>query len=89
MVYKEAMCNKCNGVGKYMYPDTATWRSAPGVLSGRAMTLDLCDKCWGSGDEAKPYTNLRALEEERDKLRARAVSGLNGNTNKERNAPRE
>lgn len=25
------------------------------------LTPDLCDRCWGSGDEAAPFQNLKAL----------------------------
>ena len=58
------VCNKCDGTGKYMYANTNTYMSAPGLLSGQAITEDLCDQCWGSGQANRPYTDVRALREE-------------------------
>lgn len=65
----EKPCSACSGVGLYTYGNTSTWR---GGIGGQAMTLGICDKCWGSGDADHPWTNLReiaALTAERDKLR--------------------
>lgn len=53
-----SLCKKCNGSKKYYYINTATWDKRPGVISGRAMTWDICDQCWGSGDELNPGPNL-------------------------------
>ena len=47
-------CLKCGGTGKFLYSNTATWRSAPGIISGQAMTTDTCDECWGTGDDEHP-----------------------------------
>lgn len=55
----EDPCPDCRGVGRYYYGSTATWR---GGVGGAAMTLDLCDRCWGSGDPRHPFQNLRDLE---------------------------
>ena len=52
-------CSKCGGKGLRMYPNTATYRDAPGIVSGQAFTEDVCDKCWGSGNENNPGENLR------------------------------
>lgn len=53
-------CIKCGGEGTYMYGSTSTWRK--GGVSGCAMTQDVCDICWGSGDDFHPGINLRELE---------------------------
>ena len=53
-------CTKCGGTGTVVYGSTATWR---GGIGGQMMTNDVCDKCWGSGDEHKHWTNLRALDQ--------------------------
>lgn len=29
-------------------------------MGGQAFTRDVCDECWGSGDTANPWFNLRA-----------------------------
>jgi 8-oxo-dGTP diphosphatase len=31
-------------------------------VGGSAMTPGVCDKCWGSGDNARPWANLKELE---------------------------
>ena len=45
-------CAECGGSGYRLYASTATWR---GGIGGQAMTTDVCDKCWGSGDATKPW----------------------------------
>ena len=45
-------CNKCDGWGVAMYGTTATWR---GGIGGATPTLDICNKCWGSGDKDRPW----------------------------------
>lgn len=52
------ICKACGGSGMLVYGSTSTWR---GGIGGSAMTRGVCDKCWGSGDIAKPWTNLRNL----------------------------
>ncbi len=61
-------CKKCNGTGGFLYTNTATWRSRPGMVSGRAMTTDVCDMCWGSGDECSPGPNLREKSQEHHRI---------------------
>lgn len=64
----QAPCVKCDGAGSFVYSNTATWRREPGTVAGRAMTRDVCDACWGSGDQLCPWPNLRELEEKARKL---------------------
>lgn len=47
---------RCFGSGRCMYGSTATWR---GGVGGQSITEDVCDRCWGSGDESNPGPNLR------------------------------
>lgn len=54
----ENPCQLCGGLGKYTYGDTTTWR---GGCGGQTATTDICDKCWGSGDATKPWTDLRLV----------------------------
>ena len=61
-------CTACHGRGRREYPDTSTWRR--GGYAGQAITVDICDRCWGTGDEGRPGTNLRELVE-----RYKAVDG--------------
>ena len=49
-------CENCGGSGVVAYGSTATWR---GGIGGAAMTNDVCDKCWGSGDKFKPWPSHR------------------------------
>lgn len=51
-------CKRCHGSGRAMYGSTATWR---GGMGGQAITGDVCDQCWGSGNAEKPWTNLRQV----------------------------
>lgn len=58
----EVICQGCQGAGERVYGSTATWR---GGIGGAAMTLGVCDTCWGSGDSAHPWENLRKLQEDK------------------------
>lgn len=49
-------CKDCKGTGKKWYSNTSTWRKGVG---GERMTEDVCDKCWGSGDEEHPNPSLK------------------------------
>lgn len=51
-------CTRCHGSGRAMYGDSTTWR---GGFGGQAITADVCDQCWGSGNAEKPWTNLRKV----------------------------
>ena len=51
-------CPKCGGIGKRAYPNTTTWR---GGIGGQTVTVDICDKCWGSGDITWTWLNLRVI----------------------------
>ena len=64
----ETPCSRCSGSGGYLYGGGSTWRGGAG---GAVMTHDVCDLCWGSGDAARAWTNLRALEEKHRAARAR------------------
>lgn len=51
-------CKVCGGTGVRVYGSTATWHGGAG---GQMLTRDICDHCWGSGDEARKGVNLRAI----------------------------
>lgn len=53
----EKACASCGGSGYVAYGSTATWR---GGIGGQAITTDVCDKCWGSGNADKPWPSWRA-----------------------------
>lgn len=59
----ERPCEWCQGFGQRGYASTATWR---GGMGGAAMTSDVCDHCWGSGNADSPWTDLRRLRNEED-----------------------
>lgn len=52
-------CKICHGLGTYMYSNSATWHKEG--MACQAFTNDICDNCWGSGDENKHGLNLRQL----------------------------
>lgn len=54
-------CPKCKGTGSVLYGNTSTWR---GGMGGAAMTRDVCDGCWGSGDKDRPWLDLRSQRDE-------------------------
>ncbi len=58
-------CPACNGAGSKTYGSTSTWR---GGIGGAAMTVGVCDKCWGSGDKNHPGINLRQYEKDMHEL---------------------
>jgi cell division protein FtsB len=60
--HEDGACDACNGIGSRMYANTATWR---GGLGGSAMTTGVCNKCWGSGSQDKPWPSWRAIEGDR------------------------
>ena len=57
--YIQTLCPKCHGAGVRTYGTTATWH---GGIGGATLTPDICDYCWGSGDEDHPWTSLRLLK---------------------------
>ena len=52
-------CEECEGLGVHVYANTSTWRRG---IGGAAMTRDICDVCWGSGDKENTWLNLRELD---------------------------
>lgn len=52
-------CSTCSGYGRRMYSSTATWR---GGMGGAAMTVSVCDKCWGTGRSDRSGPDLRKME---------------------------
>ena len=69
----EDPCLKCNGSGVRAYGSTSTWR---GGVGGCAITSDVCDTCWGSGDRYRAWCNLRRLRDEEGKRIAEAAVEL-------------
>lgn len=55
----ETPCRVCYGFGVILYGSTSTWR---GGIGGAAMTYGVCDKCWGSGVEARPWPSHKEFE---------------------------
>jgi len=51
-------CLSCQGLGVKVYGSTATWR---GGIGGSALTDDVCDHCWGSGDNERPWPSHRVF----------------------------
>lgn len=58
--HETAPCEICAGSGVRSYPNSSGWRNRP---AGQAVTSGVCDKCWGSGDPARPGANLRQLQD--------------------------
>lgn len=53
-----SVCARCGGSGCIVYGSTATWR---GGIGGQAMTDDVCNQCWGSGNARRPWKNLKRV----------------------------
>lgn len=70
-------CEECGGAGVYAYGSTATWH---GGIGGQAMTTDVCDKCWGSGNRHKPWPSHRRLAHPDARSSAGPVACTNGVT---------
>ena len=60
--HEEGVCERCGGVGSFMYGNTSTWRNGVG---GSMMTVGVCNKCWGSGSQEKPWPSWRSIEGDR------------------------
>lgn len=72
----ETPCHQCQGTGVRHYSDTSTWRHGTG---GQAVTLDVCDQCWGSGDKVRKGADLRKMRAEEDsRIFAKAARLLGG-----------
>jgi len=70
----EDPCTRCQGMGTRTYGSTSTWR---GGMGGASMTTDVCDHCWGSGDENRKWVDLRVLRNAEDsRVAARAATFL-------------
>lgn len=70
----EDPCPRCQGMGRRSYSSTATWR---GGIGGQAITMDVCDVCWGTGDRFRRGTDLRRMaREEESRVAERAGSFL-------------
>jgi hypothetical protein len=54
-------CHACGGSGIKIYGSSSTWR---GGIGGCVITSDICDSCWGSGNSAKPWLDLRQKAQE-------------------------
>jgi hypothetical protein len=52
----DTICVKCYGSGVRAYGNTATWR---GGIGGSTITMDVCDRCWGSGNDTKRWPSHR------------------------------
>lgn len=60
-------CKGCGGAGVKGYANTSTWNHG---IGGQMCTSDVCDKCWGSGDANRTWTDLRKLQSEQRKWKA-------------------
>lgn len=52
----DIVCKDCHGTGIKMYANTSTYNYG---IGGSACTNDICDKCWGSGAENRPFRDPR------------------------------
>ncbi len=65
-------CERCSGLGSKMYSSTATWH---GGIGGAAMSRDICDRCWGSGDADYPFADQRKIKQNTEAaVKARAAT---------------
>jgi hypothetical protein len=54
----ETPCTRCHGTGRIAYGSGSTWR---GGIGGSTITPDVCNRCWGTGDEHNHGENLKKL----------------------------
>jgi hypothetical protein len=72
-------CKACSGLGVTAYGNTSTWHHG---IGGQAVTSDICDECWGSGDKNKPWMNLKHAAKltqdikDRDEAISRAIKEM-------------
>ena len=59
------VCAECGGAGTELYGNTSTYHYSAG---GQAMTLSVCDKCWGSGNKQKPWRSWKIIEQQTQEL---------------------
>ena len=53
------LCERCEGLGVILYDNDTTWgRSA---VATHGPVFDVCDQCWGSGDDSRPWLDLRSV----------------------------
>ena len=63
--FGDIVCSVCGGSGVRSYGNTSTYMNG---IGGQAMTMDVCDKCWGSGKENDPWVNLKKLNQIKDAI---------------------
>lgn len=56
----EDACPDCGGAGVKAYANTATYHAA--AIAGQAITNDVCDSCWGSGNKHHPWPSHKLLK---------------------------
>lgn len=67
-------CEVCGGRGARPYNTSATWRGGAAVPGH---SIDVCDRCWGTGDRFRRGVNLRVMrDEERVRVAELAVSAI-------------
>lgn len=67
-------CPRCKGAGVHIYGSGSTWRGGMGTAS---MAWDVCDVCWGTGDEHRHGVDLRAQRDgENQRVHERAAELL-------------
>ena len=59
----DCACKTCGGSGTRAYGSTSTWRGGAG---GMMITNGVCDKCWGSGEEGRPWPSHRSYASMKD-----------------------
>ena len=55
----DCVCERCSGAGTIAYGSTSTWH---GGVGGQMITNGVCNKCWGSGDQYRPWPSHREIE---------------------------
>ncbi len=60
-VDEQDLCAECGGSGTKLYSNTSTYHYSAG---GQAMTLSVCDKCWGSGNKHKPWRSWKLADQQ-------------------------
>lgn len=69
-------CEICEGRGLRPYSTSATWRGGLGAPS-HGHDIDVCDRCWGTGDRFRRGADLRVMrDEEAARIAEAAVTAI-------------
>lgn len=71
------VCSSCSGLGRKWYGNGGTWH--PPGMATQGHQRDLCNVCWGSGDDREPFMNMRKfVDDKNEQVRSDGAKVLAG-----------